>query len=76
MLLSTTKIAQLRYKEHPTFGYLLLKNDTSISPMVLQTVYQHHEQQDGKGFPIGLKGDNQPPVKGSKAKKGMIFRYA
>jgi HD-GYP domain-containing protein (c-di-GMP phosphodiesterase class II) len=64
------------YKEHPTFGYLLLKNDTSISPMVLQTVYQHHEQQDGKGFPIGMKGDNQPPVKGSNPKKGMIFRYA
>ncbi|MFC1490924.1 HD-GYP domain-containing protein, partial [Candidatus Latescibacterota bacterium] len=64
------------YKEHPTFGYLLLKNDVSISPMVLQTVNQHHEQQDSKGFPLGLKGDNQPPVKGSKPKKGMIFRYA
>ncbi|MFC1538873.1 HD-GYP domain-containing protein [Candidatus Latescibacterota bacterium] len=64
------------YKEHPTFGYLLLQNDTSISPMVLQTVYQHHEQQGGKGFPVGLKGDNQPPVKGGRQKKGMIFRYA
>ena len=43
------------YKEHPTFGYLLLKNDRSISSLVLQSVYQHHEQQDGNGFPIGLK---------------------
>ncbi len=64
------------YKEHPTFGYLLLKNDTSISPMTLQTVYQHHEQQDGNGFPIGLKGDNQPPVKANSSKKGRIYRYA
>ena len=64
------------YKEHPTFGYLLLKNDRSVSSLVLQSVYQHHEQQDGKGFPIGLKGDNQPPIKTRKQKKGIIFRYA
>ena len=64
------------YKEHPTFGYLLLSNDRSVSSLVLQSVYQHHEQQDGKGFPIGLKGDNQPPIKMRKQKKGMIFRYA
>ena len=64
------------YREHPTFGYLLLKNDKSASSLVLQSVYQHHEQQDGKGFPIGLKGDNQPPIKMREQKKGMIFRYA
>ena len=64
------------YNEHPTFGYLLLRNDSSISPLVLQTVNQHHEQQDGNGFPIGLKGDNVPPVKTDTPKKGKIFRFA
>ena len=64
------------YKEHPTFGYLILQNDSSISPLVLQTVNQHHEQQDGKGFPIGLSGDNIPPVKSDVPRKGKIFRFA
>lgn len=64
------------YKEHPTFGYLLLSNDKNISPLVLQTVNQHHEQQDGKGFPLGLKGKNLPPVKTYKQEKGYIFRFA
>ena len=64
------------YKEHQTFGYLMLRNDNSISPLVLQTVNQHHEQQDGKGFPIGLSGDNIPPVKSDVPRKGKIFRFA
>jgi len=64
------------YKEHPTFGYLLLKNDSGISPLILQTVNQHHEQQDGKGFPLGLKGNNLPPVKTNKYEKGCIYRLA
>jgi len=64
------------YPEHPTFGYLLLRNDSGISPLILQTVNQHHERQDGKGFPSGLKGDNSPPVKTHESKKGMIFRFA
>ncbi|MBT4485721.1 MAG: HD domain-containing protein [Candidatus Latescibacteria bacterium] len=65
------------YKEHPTFGYLLLKNDSNVSPMVSQIVNQHHESQDGRGFPIGLKGQNLPPVKNDQGrKKGLIFRLA
>ncbi|MFC1693684.1 HD-GYP domain-containing protein [Candidatus Latescibacterota bacterium] len=65
------------YKEHPTFGYLLLNNDKSISPIETQIVNQHHENQDGSGFPIGLTGQNIPPTKnGSSRKKGSIFRLA
>ena len=73
---SSGKVA-LFYKEHPTFGYLLLSNsDTYITPMVTQIVNQHHELQNGKGFPIGLKGSNQSPVKHSASDKGHIFRLA
>jgi HD-GYP domain-containing protein (c-di-GMP phosphodiesterase class II) len=64
------------YREHSTFGYLLLRNDPGLSPLVLQTVNQHHEQQDGNGFPIGLKGTNTPPVKEGSQTKGTIFRFA
>ncbi len=64
------------YKEHSTFGYLLLSNDKNISSLVLQVVNQHHEQQDGKGFPIGLEGSNKPPVKSTHQRRGSIFRFA
>ncbi len=73
---SPGKVASL-YKEHPTFGYLLLSNSgVSVTPMETQVVNQHHELQDGSGFPIGLKGSNQPPVKLSVSDKGQIFRLA
>jgi HD-GYP domain-containing protein (c-di-GMP phosphodiesterase class II) len=64
------------YREHPTFGYLLLRNSSDVSPMEAQVVNQHHEYQDGSGFPIGLCGENLPPVKTAKRKKGTIFRLA
>ena len=66
------------YNEHPTFGYLLLDNSGGkITPMETQIVNQHHELQDGSGFPIGLKGQNQPPVKTvNPDSKGRIYRLA
>ncbi len=65
------------YKEHPTFGYLLLQNDNQITPMESQIVNQHHEFQDGSGFPIGLTGQNFSPLKNiSRETKGRIFRLA
>lgn len=64
------------YREHPTFGYLLLKNSPDVSSMEVQTVNQHHEYQDGSGFPIGLYGENLPPVKSLNRKRGTIFRLA
>jgi len=65
------------YREHPTFGYLILKNDSYVSPMETQIVNQHHENQDGSGFPICLRGRNLPPVRSnSQETKGFIFRLA
>jgi len=64
------------YREHPTFGYLLLKNSPDVSPMEVQVINQHHEYQDGSGFPIGLSGENLPPVRSVNRKKGSIFRLA
>lgn len=75
---STSKQRDALFPEHPTYGYLLLKNDPNITPIEAQVVNQHHELQDGSGFPIGLTGDNSPPVKaaGTTSQRGRIFRYA
>lgn len=60
---SDTKKADELYREHPTFGYLILRDNADVSPIETQIVNQHHEHQDGSGFPIGLLGQNLPPVK-------------
>ncbi len=65
------------YREHPTFGYLVVSNSNDASPVVSQIVNQHHEHQNGNGFPIGLKGQNLPPIGVIKREtKGYIFRLA
>ena len=65
------------YKEHPTFGYLLLHNSHNVSPIVTQIVNQHHEYQNGSGFPVGLRGQNLPPTKiVQRETKGTIYRLA
>ena len=65
------------YTEHPKFGYLMLNNMPNISPLETQIVNQHHEKQDGLGFPSGLKGQNLPPKKSvDRVTKGHIYRLA
>ncbi len=46
----------LKIRQHPTFGYELLSQHTSISGEVTETVLQHHERWNGSGYPSGLKG--------------------
>ncbi len=74
---SNPESAEKMYQEHPTYGYFLMRYNAEISAVEKQIIYQHHEHQDGNGFPTGLKGDNLPPVKSSmREKKGRIFRLA
>lgn len=44
-------------KEHPVHGYNILKDAIGISENVALGVLQHHEREDGSGYPLGLKGD-------------------
>jgi len=45
--------------------------------MDTQVVNQHHEYQDGSGFPIGLKGQNLSPIQPiTREGKGQIYRLA
>jgi HD-GYP domain-containing protein (c-di-GMP phosphodiesterase class II) len=48
-----------RMKQHPKLGYQLIRSIApSLSGLVSQVAYQHHERQDGSGYPRGLKGNN------------------
>ncbi len=51
-------------KQHPTYGYELLKDVQKIGTSAAHIPYQHHERQDGKGYPRGLKGTNKLDTKG------------
>lgn len=65
------------YKEHTTFGYAILKENPRISPLSSHISFQHHERQDGGGFPRGLTGDNYlPSQKRLNNPKGSMHRYA
>ena len=44
-------------REHPFVGYQILK-ETGLVKDVAQTVLQHHERINGKGYPHSLKGNN------------------
>lgn len=45
-------------KKHPLYGYEIFKKSSLFSATAGAVVYQHHELQDGSGYPQGLKGDN------------------
>ncbi|MCK2016464.1 HD-GYP domain-containing protein [Peribacillus frigoritolerans] len=43
-------------KRHAIYGYELLKNIPGIPPSIALTALQHHEREDGQGYPLGLSG--------------------
>jgi HD-GYP domain-containing protein (c-di-GMP phosphodiesterase class II) len=48
-------------QQHPEIGYDILDNVTSLKDVVGAMKY-HHERWDGKGYPLGLKGEEIPMV--------------
>ena len=48
-----------RMKAHPSLGYELVKSMLGgSSTLIPHVAYQHHERQDGSGYPRGISGDN------------------
>lgn len=45
-------------KKHTIFGYELLKGTTGLSQRIARVALQHHEREDGNGYPLGLKKEN------------------
>ncbi len=70
-------MSEVSYQHHPRIGYHMLRNCSVLTPMESQIPYQHHEHQDGTGFPSGFTGNNSPPFKSSSGQgRGKIFRLA
>jgi HD-GYP domain-containing protein (c-di-GMP phosphodiesterase class II) len=63
-------------REHATFGYAILRENEQVPLTVAHVAYQHHERQDGNGYPRKLRGNNTLPVKTLSADRGFIHRYA
>jgi HD-GYP domain-containing protein (c-di-GMP phosphodiesterase class II) len=49
------------FKRHPTFGKDILEPITSLHPLIAG-VHLHHERWDGRGYPLGLKGNDVPAI--------------
>lgn len=44
-------------KKHTIIGYNLLKSVPAINDGVKLCALQHHEREDGSGYPLGIRGD-------------------
>ena len=57
------KLTEAEYelvKAHPTVGYEVIRGVApGLGYLVPHVAYQHHERQDGTGYPRGLKGNNE-----------------
>ena len=53
--LSDEEFAQI--KQHPEYGYKLLKNRAELNPAIAEIARSHHERIDGSGYPRQLKAD-------------------
>ena len=65
-----------QWYRHSVLGWKLLAGETALTDIERQIVIQHHERQDGTGFPSGLMGDHSKPTKKSRPMPGRIFRLA
>ena len=63
------------YHQHTAYGYLILAQNPQIPATSAIVALQHHEQQNGGGYPLGLRGNNEPPVK-DISKTHVIHRFA
>lgn len=65
-----------QYRKHPRLSFELLDCLGCFQPVETFAVLHHHENQDGSGFPQGLKGSNDKPLKTRHTEKGLMFRWA
>lgn len=63
------------YTQHTVYGYLMLSQNPSIAPTSAAAALQHHEHQDGTGFPRNIRGENLAPLK-DLSKKNLIHRFS
>ena len=44
-------------KKHATYSQKILQRNARFSQVSINVAAQHHERMDGRGYPLGLKGD-------------------
>lgn len=52
--LKLTTEEKQKYKEHPEFGFEILRSQKDLNLLSSHIAFQHHERIDGCGFPRGL----------------------
>ncbi|WEK53704.1 MAG: HD-GYP domain-containing protein [Candidatus Cohnella colombiensis] len=49
-------------KKHTIYGYELMKDTPGLNPRIALIALQHHEREDGSGYPLGIKGNQIDPL--------------
>jgi HD-GYP domain-containing protein (c-di-GMP phosphodiesterase class II) len=44
-------------QQHTVLGYQMLRETPDLKPQIAAVALQHHEKEDGSGYPLGLKGN-------------------
>ncbi|MFZ5433877.1 MAG: HD-GYP domain-containing protein [Calditrichota bacterium] len=65
-----------RIRLHPAAGAALLSRSGGHTELEQTIIRQHHEQQDGRGYPMKLTGDNLAPLESRPIRPREIVRYA
>jgi HD-GYP domain-containing protein (c-di-GMP phosphodiesterase class II) len=65
-----------KMRAHPLAGALIISKTAHNTNLEQATIRQHHEQQDGRGYPAKLVGSNLEPVKWRVKRPNEIFRMA
>ena len=60
-------------QRHTSEGYEMLKRMGWDEALPRHVVYQHHERQDGKGYPRGLRGTNRAVRTGAQQRDGRLI---
>jgi HD-GYP domain-containing protein (c-di-GMP phosphodiesterase class II) len=63
-------------KLHPAAGAMIVARSSNDTGLEQASIRQHHEQQDGRGFPLKLTGDNEPPIRTRQRRADQMFRHA
>ena len=75
---SLTPQEKATLQRHTMLGYCLLREQKALSVATAHVAYQHHERQDGQGYPRGLSGTNRIPSGRAALRDapGVIHRFA
>jgi response regulator RpfG family c-di-GMP phosphodiesterase len=65
-----------RLRVHPAAGALIISRSAPLSNLEQAAIRQHHEQQDGRGYPLRLIGTNEPPLRVRVQGNREVFRFA